>query len=201
MKTYNIVKTEDNPNWEKIEKLTMDFSYFDTPKDISANAQLCYTDNEILVHLVSFEKEIRALETGLLGAPCNDSCLEFFFCPIANDNRYFNIEFNSNGCMYLGIASGIGDLVRLIPQKEKYDIFSPKINVFDGGWEIYYSIPFDFIRRFFPDFEINSGKEIRANCSKVCEGSDPQQFLTWSKITNKPFTFHQPQSFGCMKFV
>lgn len=201
MKNYNIVKVDGNPDWEKIEKLFIDIPYFDTPKDISASAQICYTDNEILVHLVSHEKEIRAMETGLTGSPCDDSCLEFFFCPKKDDNRYFNIEFNSNGCMYLGIASGIHDLVRLIPHNEKYGIFNPQINMFDGGWEIYFAIPFEFIRRFFPDFEVTSGKEIRANCSKVCEGSNPQQFLTWSKIKDEPFTYHQPQSFGYMKFI
>ncbi len=201
MNNYNIVKVSGNPDWSKMETISIDNYYFDTPKDISAFAQICYTDNEILVHLVSQESEIRAIETGLTGSPCDDSCLEFFFCPMDNDNRYFNIEFNSNGCLYLGIASNIHNLVRLIPNKEKYDIFTPQINIFDGGWEIYYSISFEFIRRFFPDFKVFSGKEIKANCSKVCEGSNPQQFLTWSKIIDTPFTYHQPQSFGCMKFV
>ena len=84
--------------------------------DISATGQVCYDEEALYVRLTAKEKNIRAEGKGPLDAPCEDSCLEFFFCPMMEDNRYFNIEYNPNCCIYLGFASGVHDLVRLIPE-------------------------------------------------------------------------------------
>ena len=62
------------------------------------------------------ERDIRAEYTGLTDMPCEDSCLEFFFSPRPGDSRYFNIEFNPNCCMYLGLCDGRDALVRLLPE-------------------------------------------------------------------------------------
>ena len=149
------------------------------------------------MHLISKEKNIRAFETALLGTPCHDSCLEFFFCPMEGDKRYFNIEYNSNGCIFLGMGTYIGDLVRFAV---KGDIFSPKIIVKEDGWEIFYSVPFEFICRFFPGFEVYEGKKMLANCYKCSEASEPKQFMSWSPIVGEPFKFHRPECFGTMTF-
>ncbi len=198
MRSYTIEKMTD-AGWDKIPALEIDHRYFETPDEIKAYAKLAYDDEAILVRLFTEEKIIRAVETGPLGSPCEDSCLEFFFSPMEGDLRYFNIEFNSNGCMYLGFGTNIKDLVRLLPGDEK-DPFSYEIKKEEGAWEITYRVPYDFIRRFFPTFEVYPGKHMRANCYKCADLSQPPHYMAWSPIVGEPFKFHRPECYGDMIF-
>ncbi|MBQ8309514.1 MAG: hypothetical protein IJX80_00695 [Clostridia bacterium] len=198
MRTY-VIKKMTAGGWDAIPMLEIDHPYFETPDHIKAYAQIAYDDEAILVHLSTKERVIRAVENGPLGSPCEDSCLEFFFCPTEGDKRYFNIEFNSNGCMYLGFGSGIVDLVRLVPDGGA-EIFSPDIRKGDGEWEIFYRVSHSFVRRFFPDFKVYAGKRMRANCYKCADFSEPPHYLAWSPIVGEPFKFHRPECYGEMIF-
>ncbi len=200
MNSYTIQKVADRPNWNAIEVLSMDNRYDDTPVEMHAFAQIAYSDDSLLVHLWSENDDVRAEEYGLLGSPCNDSCLEFFFSPVNGDERYFNIEFNVNGCMYLGLASSIENLVRLLPNEECAQVFAPTIRRADTGWEIFYTVPFAFVRRFFPDFAAKQGGAIRANCYKCADLTTPPNYLSWNPIEGETLSFHRPACFGVMYF-
>ena len=81
------------------------------------------------------------------------------------------------------------------------EMFAPKINKTADGWEIFYRVPYTLIRRFFPDFKVYSGKEMRANCYKCADLSEPPHYLSWNKIEGEPFTFHKRHCFGKINFV
>ncbi len=200
MKTYTIKHVEGKPDWSVVPYLEIDTELAENPLGIRARAQVCYNDEELLVHLLTSEKNYRAEETDPLAEPCRDSCLEFFFCPIESDGRYFNIEFNSIGTMYLGIASRGEDLVRLFVGRSKAEIFTPSISKDGEGWEIFYRVPYSFIRRFFPDFEVHSGKKMRANCYKCAERSLSPHYMSWSWQDGAPLGFHNTACFGEMIF-
>ena len=202
MKTYNIKKVSASPDWSAIPSLEIDERYFDTPSDIHSKAQIAYGEDRLYVHLSVTEPETRAVETGPFGSPCEDSCLEFFFSPMEGDKRYFNIEYNSLGCVWCGFGSSVADLIRLHPESDPLfsDTFSPKIDVHEGGWDIEYTVPFEFIRRFFPDFQVYEGKKIRANCYKCSDLATPANYLSWSPIVGEPFKYHRPECFGEMIF-
>jgi hypothetical protein len=202
MMKYSIKKINTAPDWSEIETLTIGNKYFDTPEDVNAFAQLCYDSERLYVHLIAEEPSTRAVETSVLGMPCEDSCLEFFFCPMENDNRYFNLEYNLNGCLFFGFGSGIKDLVRLTAAEEENfnKLFNTDAKKNDKGWELFYSIPFEFIKRFFKDFEIYGGKKIRANCYKCSDLTVPSNYLAWNPIVDEPFRFHRPECFGEMTF-
>lgn len=199
MNSYDLKKVQGTPDWSSIPTLDIANRYLETPDDITACAQICYNNEALLIHLSTVEKDIRAVEKGPLGAPCEDSCLEFFFCPMDGDPRYFNLEFNINGCLFLGFGKSIDDLVRLIIEPD--EIFAPKIKKTENGWEIFYSIPYSFIRLFFPDFEARNGKSIRANCFKCADFSTPPHYMSWNKVVGEPFTFHKSHCFGVMNFI
>ena len=199
LKEYIITKVNSTPDWSKLPSLEIDTPYFETPNDIFAHAQIAYDDNALYVHLWAEEKDVRAVEEGLLGSPCEDSCLEFFFCPMENDNRYFNIEYNSNGCLYLGFAGGIKTLVRLVVPRID-ELFCPKIERKENGWDIKYQIPYSLVRRFFPDFKAEAGKTIRANCFKCADLTTPPHYLSWNPVETENFTYHKPEFFGKMVF-
>lgn len=198
MKTYTIVKKPKNLDWKEIPEALIDTHLEKEKVDISATGQLCYDDESIYVRLTAKEKNIRAEYTGPLDAPCEDSCLEFFFCPDINDKRYFNIEYNPNCCVYFGIASCIHDLVRLIPE---FGLpLSPIANRTEDGWEITYQIPFEFIRRFFPGFAPISGTKMKGNFFKCGDLTVQEHFLCWNPITDNIIDFHRSCDFGELVF-
>lgn len=199
MNYYKIKKVDSEIDWSSVESLEMACRYLDTPKELRAFAQICYNDEGIQVHLWSENDDVRAEETEPLGAPYEDSCLEFFFAPMEGDIRYFNIEFNSNLCLYLGFGRCMEDHTRFI-HDEGVELLSPKASLTDTGWEIFYTVPYKFIRRFFPDFEIEAGKKIRANCFKCADLTTPANYLSWNPVNPEPFSFHKPECFGVMEF-
>lgn len=198
MKTYTIPRKPAVLDWTQIPTLSLDNRLWTPTVDISATAGLCYDEEAIYVRLASKEAQIRAELTGALDQPCQDSCLEFFFSPIPEDGRYFNIEFNPNCCMYLGFGSGRDDLIRLLPQAS--NPFCPKAARTAGGWEITYQVPVSFLRCFFPDFTPASGKTMRANFYKCGDLTSQQHFFSWNMVTSETPDFHRPCDFGILKF-
>jgi hypothetical protein len=199
MHYYKIKRASESVNWSEIESLELAYRYLDTPKNLRAFAQICYNDSGINLHLWSENDDVRAVEQDILGAPYQDSCLEFFFSPMENDIRYFNIEFNSNLCLYLGIGRCLSDHTRLV-HPEGARLFSAKASLTETGWELFYTVPYSLICRFFPDFKAESGKTVRANCYKCADLTTPANYLSWSPVTKENFTFHKPECFGIMEF-
>lgn len=199
MSEYAISYCAGQPDWSKLPTLEMTYAYRKTPENIRAFGQFAWDEQALHVHLQIETKQIRAVEKGPYGMPCQDSCLEFFFCPVPGDPRYLNIEFNFNGCMYLGMGTSLKDLTRLIPDQEE-NPFSPQIQKTETGWEIFYRIPYSFIRRFFPTFAPIPGMTIRANCYTCSDLSDEPYYKSWSEVSCVPFTFHCTESFGFMIF-
>ena len=193
MRSYTITPVKDMPNWSAIPVLPIDVQLWGTQTDINAQAQLCYDSEALHIKLQAKETHIRAEENGPLGAPCRDSCLEFFFSPMENDSRYFNIEFCPTGCYYLGFGSDRYNLMRLIPEGK---LFDPQIIRTETGWEITYSVPFAFIRHFFPEFKAEAGTVIRANFYKCGDLTAKKHYLCWNPITDPVPNYHLPAYFA-----
>ena len=200
MRSYTIHKLQEDLDWQSVPTLSIDTPYLQTGKDVAAYAQIGYTDDALFLHLWMDVPYIRAEECGPYGVPCEDSCLEFFFQPVPGDDRYLNIEFNFNGCYYLGVGTGLQDLMRLVPDGEEANLFSHNCAKTETGWEIFYHIPYNLIRRIFPGAKPEPGMEIRANCFACSDLSESPYYLSWNPIEGEPFTFHYSQSFGLMKF-
>lgn len=198
MRTYTIIKKPDVLEWSKIPVAFIENSYHKGDVGISSFAQVCYDDTALYVRLYTTETNIRAVGTGPLDAPCEDSCMEFFFSPINGDSRYLNIEFNPNCCVYFGIGSCVQDLVRLIPE-EGFPL-NPKATITDAGWEITYEIPYSFIRRFFPEFSPSSGDRIRGNFYKCGDLTEKEHYFTWNPLSGDVLSFHRPCDFGLLHF-
>ena len=197
MRTYTISPVKNAIDWASVPTLPIDVPLWGTKTDITAQAQLCYDKDALHIRLSATEAHIRAEETGPLGSPCQDSCLEFFFCPMEGDRRYFNIEFSPTGCFYLGFGSDRYDLVRLIPEQP---IFTPDIRRTETGWEISYSVPFSFIRRFFPDFSAEPGKGIRANFYKCGDLTVNEHYFSWNPIEQAQPDYHLSAYFAPLYF-
>ena len=199
MREYTIIRKPKSGDWNQVPELAIDTALWGTDADIRAWAQLCWDDGAIHVRLRAQEREIRAehARDSLLGMPCEDSCLEFFFCPIPGDERYFNIEFNPNGCLYLGFGRSLANHVRLLPGQPCFETTPARI---PDGWEIVYRIPHAFVRDFFPDYAPKAGDEIRANCYKCGDLTAREHYYSWNPCTSDTPAFHRPHDFGRMRF-
>lgn len=197
MNEYIIRRTNGKPDWDNFPTLPINNVLWGYETPITAEAKLCYDDNAIHVQLRARECHIRAENFGPMDAPCEDSCLEFFFCPVEGDPRYFNVEVNPNGCMYLGFGNGRHDLVRLHPTKAA---IVPTVDRFKGGWQVSYSIPYTFIQTFFPGYLPVSGSCIRANLYKCGDLTVQKHYLSAFPIDLVHPDFHCPNLFRKIKF-
>ena len=199
MREYTAVLTDDTPDWGSVPIAPIDNLLWTERCEVTAYAQLCRTTDALRLRLRAEERNIRAEELPPLGMPCRDSCLEFFFCPEAGDDRYFNLEFSPSGCMYLGFGLNIREHSRLLVT-DAGKIFCPEVSRSSGGWEVSYRVPFDFIRRFFPDFSVFPGKTMRANFYKCGDATVSPHYLAWNKISCDSPAFHRPCDFGLVVF-
>ena len=189
-------------NWSALPALDISEHVRPTESDACAYAQICYTDEALMLHLSATEQEIRQEESGLLGMPCQDSCLEFFIRPLEEDIRYINFEFSPRCCMYLGFGSGPEDLYRLTVDEEQRDaLFAPVAQLRSDGWDLYFRIPYTFLQTFFPGFRATSGTAIRANFYKCGDLLEKPHYLAWNPIYRQgSCRFHTPAEFGRLVF-
>ncbi len=197
MNTYVIQPTNGQPDWEKIPVLEVSHILWLPDAGIRMTQQICYDKEKLYVHQKAVESSVRAENTHVLSQVCDDSCMEFFFCPETGSNRYFNFEWNLNGCLYLGFRTGRINAVRLQLQDHK-TLFRFRSNKTPDGWEIFFEIPVSFLQLFIPDFSLQPGKTIRANCYKCGNLTPKPHYLSWNPINSQTPDFHRPQDFGCM---
>lgn len=197
MMHYTITHISDSPSWDTIPTLDVSNILWLPDANIRMKQQICYDKNALYIHQYAFENHIRSEHTSPLSQVCEDSCMEFFFCPDPDSDRYLNFEFNPNGCLYLGLNSGHGTSVRLQPS-EPTILFDVHIARTEYGWEIFYRIPLSFIQLFFPNFCLKPGTAIRANCYKCGDKTVHPHYLSWNLCTSQTPNFHRPCDFGSM---
>ena len=200
MRKYGICRMEGALDWKRIPRLSIDRYLWAEECGIRAWGQIAYDDVALHVRLSAEEHDIRAEHRGRPHPVAEDSCLEFFFCPQWGDERYFNVEFNSNCALYLGFGSGIHNLVRLLVQDEEA-MFGPRSFRVESGWGVEYRIPHEFVRRFMPEYAPGSGKEIRANCYKCGDKTLHRHYIAWNPVNGDVPDFHRPEDFGHMVFI
>lgn len=198
MNEYTILHRQPKQDWQNVPVLRMEENLFPREHNVTAQAQLLYDEQALYLRLEATEQEIRAQHTGLTDEVCEDSCLEFFFCPMENDDRYFNLEINPNGAMFLGFGRCLQDLFRLLPESPP---IRPQVQRTEDGWVLEYAIPHTFVQLFFPEFVPAPGKTIRANCYKCGDLTAHPHWLCWNPVPEEVGTFHCPAHFGRMRFA
>lgn len=197
MRNYTIVKKPENLDWSKVPTAPIDNQLWLDEVDISCTAQVCYDEEAMYVRMCAREKNIRAEETELLGMPCYDSCLEFFFRPFEDSMRYINIELNLNCCLWLGYRNEENRLIRI---EEPSSVLDAKAGRTADGWEVTYRVPTALVAKYFKGFKIESGKKLPANFYKCGDLTVQKHFISWNKIDQEEPDFHLPEWFGMTVF-
>lgn len=197
MNCYQIESVTGQPDWTQIPTLEVSNILWLPDACIRMTQQICYNEEKLYIHQKAVEEKIRAENTDPLAQVCEDSCMEFFFCPEAGSDRYFNFEWNLKGCLYLGFRTGRENAARLQVEDHK-KLFAFRSARTADGWEIFYEIPATFVRLFVPEFTLQPGKELRANCFKCGDLTEKPHYLSWNPSTSAEPDFHRPQDFGLM---
>ena len=199
MKEYCVIRKKADLNWEEIPFLEVSEQPWFVIPNIKMSSQLMWDEDNLYVHQVALESQIRSTFTTHLSHVCEDSCMEFFISPQPEDERYFNFEINPYGALMLGFGRGRNDRIRLLP-KDPTNYFSIKTNESLGKWEVFYQIPATFFEVFFPNFKFERGLNLRANFYKCGDKTEKPHYLTWNKVTSSKPDFHRPEDFGLISF-
>ena len=194
---YFITKISGNINWKSIPVLPVDKVLWTEDAGIRAHGQLCYDEQNLYVHLSAVEKSIRAENTAPLSPVHEDSCLEFFF-KLKDAKNYFNFEVNPNGCLVIQFGPRRGDRVNLV-RNDAAEYFDIQTGRTSEGWEVFYRIPIEFIRLFYPDYRFEG--ELTANMYKCGDETKHPHYLSWSGINLETPDFHCPEFFGNLYFA
>ena len=197
MKTYTILRRPADGSWQSVPALKVDECLWLPDAGAAMQGQVCYDDAALYVRLSVREKNIRAEHKTPGCMICEDSCMEFFFCPTAGDDRYFNFEWNPNGQLYLGFGPNRYDSVRLLVQDEQAQ-FDPQPARTADGWELTFRIPVSFVRRFVPEFSLTPGKLLRANFFKCGDLTPQPHYYARNRGASETPDFHRPCDFGAL---
>ncbi|MDR2759549.1 MAG: hypothetical protein LBB78_09220 [Spirochaetaceae bacterium] len=195
MRTYTITRVDGSPDWNSIEKAPIDNKpWKEFPLSMEVFAQACHNGGVLQARLTAGEKDPLARFSGDTDMVCLDSCLEFFFSPMA-DGRYFNFEFNPKGALYLGFGTGRDFTARLLVKNYR-DFFSVKPFAGGGFWGVEFTVPAVFIALYCPGFTLEKGRVFTANFYKCGDETKTPHYLVWNPVDTEKPDYHRPEYFG-----
>lgn len=168
-----------------------------------AQAYAACSDRALRICLTAREERVRAVYTERNDPVYRDSCMEFFFSPQRSGAAYFNFEINALGTLYVGFSpTGRREHSRPIADAPDNGALRVCTRLCLGRgeqsfWQVSYDVPFDFIRRFVPDFGPNFDS-LRANFYKCGEDTQHPHWGSWSPIGTPEPDFHTPSYFGLL---
>ena len=223
MHTYKINKTEKidtldgnwtGKQWGHIPHLDIALYHAKSsshhPK---TQAKLTYNQDSICGIFKVEDHYIRSITTKLQECVCQDSCVEFFFTPIA-DKGYFNFEFNCGGnmlCHYAtdpsrgpdGKITSCQDID--IELAEQVKIFHSMPKTVDPEittpttWYIEFQIPFTILEKYCGTIGEVTGTEWKANFYKCGDKTSYPHWASWAPISE--LNFHLPECFSPIIFL
>lgn len=158
-------------------------------------AQLAYDDTGFLVKFTVGEADPLRTKTKHFESVHEDSCVEFFvnFMPEKN-NRYINFEANTNGVMN---ASFRADRYDSEPLKlDEIESFHLTPEIHKDYWTLTYKISFDFIRNYYPEFDIKACKYVTGNLYKCGDKTEIEHYKSYYLVGTEKPDYHRPEYFG-----
>lgn len=200
MKSY-LIKKVNGPvteaDWEKADIANIDFVPWNGahPYPYKMTAKLLYTDEALFVRQETDERPLTA-RYNKPGDPVNeDSCMEFFISPNADDpkHHYFNFEINPLGIIQMMYCVDRNEYITPVVD---YNIFDVKSVITKDTWQLTYKIPYTFILEYAE--KISS--EITGNFYKCGDCSEVEHYACWSPVLCEEEDFHRSEYFGKLIF-
>ena len=200
--SYTIVKREYSIGvWDSITPLEIDvFQWIDNGYKPRTYVKLFHDGDNIYVQFTSYENEITAKYKNMNDPVCEDSCVEFFFCP-CGEKEYINFEINAIGTLLLGIGENRYKRKSITESPQRFAIkssVSDSESYENSKWIIEYKIPFSFLKEYYKTFNVQDG--LRANFYKCGDETAFPHYGMWCPIKTPEPDFHQSGFFGTIKF-
>lgn len=159
-----------------------------------------YDEGGYKVHFVSYETDLKCVETEHNTEIFKDSCMELFmqFAPETDEN-YINFEINPNGAVYCALTTNRETYQKVAPSI--IDTLGVKTKIYDDRWEIDYYISKEYIQNLIPTYEHKEGIVIRGNFYKCGDKERYPHHGCFNKIEWEKPDFHRPEFFVEFKLV
>lgn len=186
--------------WERIAQV----NWTDFPYKPEVMFKMGHSGSEIFLQYLVREKYLRAQYKNDNEKVWTDSCVEFFFSPVA-DGSYYNLEFNCIGTALIGFGYGKPDRERagieITSKVERNsslggDIIRNKEG--DFSWTLTLIIPLNAFYKH--NLESFSGMKAKANFYKCGDELKEAHYLSWKPISFPKPNFHLPEFFGDLVF-
>ncbi|WP_339713792.1 carbohydrate-binding family 9-like protein [uncultured Kriegella sp.] len=167
--------------------------------------RIAHSNNQIWLKYYIQEKSVLAEVVDVNGAVSNDSCVEFFFDPLA-DGNYYNFEFNCIGTPLLAYGPTRSDrqfvdehsIQEQIQVKSTLGTTSFKERTGEFTWEITLVIPAETL---IHDEGLQlKGLHAKANFYKCGNKTAEAHYLSWNQVKTERPDFHRPEYFGTVVF-
>ncbi len=181
---------------EAAEKIVIDNSLwgFDEYKPL-VTLQISYDDVGFNVLFTTFEKNPTRDKKNHFEQVNEDSCVELFlnFSPRTYD-RYMNFEVNANGKMNVAFRKDRYESKKL--SLEDVENFNIAVEIYDDYWTAGYKISYEFLKKYYSDFDINTCDYIIGNAYKCGEKTEFEHYMSLFEIRCEIPDFHRPEYFG-----
>lgn len=172
--------------------------------------RLCYTAERLIGRFEVQSEWIRCINTRNNSPVYEDSCVEFFFRPLAGLG-YFNFEFNCAGALlsyYIedwrrtgGAFAGYRVLseaeLKEIAVRSSIKAAALPIQEMLSDWWLEFEIPFRVLEPYVMGAgKIQQQREWRGNLYKCAELSKTPHWGSWAPLREK--NFHSPGEFGTL---
>lgn len=186
------IKKQDNQFAEPMRIACEDWGKYDYKPTVTA--YISYDDAGFCVRYVITESDPTRVYTHHFDPVHKDSCAEFFvnFDPEHSD-RYINFEVNANGAMNPAFRK---DRYIFEPLKvEEIESFDITVNIESDQWTVSYHIPFNFIKKYYPQFDIKTCRYVVGNLYKCGDETPVYHLLSYFPMPDGDDDFHQPSTF------
>ncbi|MFE4711190.1 carbohydrate-binding family 9-like protein [Paenibacillus sp. NPDC056722] len=201
-RSYQIIASSARKDWSEVPALPVDqYLWLDNGYAPKVEVRSYYTAERLYVQfkvdeshpLVRYHQPNEPVYT--------DSCVEFFVQPLpGSDARYLNFELNAAGTLLLQLGEGRD---RKYLEDAPPALFEIQTSYADreqhpeeSGWELEFSIPFDWLTGLFPDFTVSSGQVLRGNFYKCGDETELPHYGSWNRVDSATPNFHLSASFG-----
>lgn len=201
MKEYKVVSVDDKNNidWDNVPVANVDiFKWTDNYKPETFAQVVLVKGYGLVAKLTCNESNpyTKCVEDGQ--DVHEDSCMEFF---VSFDGiNYINIEANSDAVKKIGFGPDRHDRRKVWLEYPGYF----EVASFKGRnqWSLIEVLPFEGIKKLYPDFDENKLDEIKANFFHM--GTNPNgpdyYYGMWNEVMSKNPDYHLPEYFGRLVF-
>ncbi|MBQ8026536.1 MAG: carbohydrate-binding family 9-like protein [Clostridia bacterium] len=170
------------------------------PFFVSSEVAICAVEDVgLCVSFIAKEPSPRAVFKHRDDPVCNDSCMEFFFQPFADDNRYLNFEINPNAACLCAIGNDRYDRIFLKEISCVEPIVSAEI--FQQEWSAKLTVPEQLISDAFGrDFCVSQLNFIRANFYKCGDQTAAAHYSSLFPVDTVQPDFHRSEFFQKIYF-